>query len=302
MKMYLSGGAATGVWEPVNTYIIEQKGCRLVSFAYAKVASDYSKLVNFMQAPSDFLLDSGAFTAWTKGEDVDINKLSIFFEKEILSNRYLATATLINLDVIPGSKGVDPTLQEVEDAMEQSMANFHILNKRFPGRVLPVYHQGEPDNYLNEMLKLTKHICVSPRNDVAEKQRVKWVTEIFNSDFKAHGLATTGAVMMNSVDWFSVDSATWVMIAAMGGIFWLRKDNSFKVLSISNESGSQKDWDNHIHNLDSLSKKEVLDTLSTNGFDFERMEASGVERCVWNAKVMMEYKASPVSLTQSVLF
>ena len=146
MKMYLSGGAASGVWQPVNEYIVKRKGCRLVSFAYAKVADDYSKLAEFMQVHSDFLLDSGAFTAWTKGEQVDLNKLSNFFETKILSNQYLSTATMINLDVIPGKKGVDPTLQEIEDAMEQSMENFHILNSRFPGKILPVYHQGEPES------------------------------------------------------------------------------------------------------------------------------------------------------------
>lgn len=302
MKIYLSGGGVVGTWLAVNKQIIEMGIPRLISFAYAKIAQDFSFLVEECQRDTTFLLDSGAFTSWTKGEKVDIDDLSSFFEKTILSNRYLSDAVMINLDVIPGRKGVDPTPAEIDAAMIDSDKNYDLLNSRFPGKILPVFHQGEPQSYLDHILGKTDHICLSPRNDVIEKQRVRWVSEVFRPGMKAHGLATTGNLMMNIVDWFSVDSATWIMTAAVGGIMWRRPGGKIDLISISNESSDRKIWNAHLDNLCESERKHIIETLESRGYDLAYLRASQPERSRWNSEVLLNYTAKPIEYSQGTLF
>lgn len=177
--------------------------------------------------PHTILLDSGAFTAWNKGEVTTVDEVKRKYARFIEEAGDLFDAIwMINLDVIPGERGRSPTEREVKEAVRVSDINFEILTKEFGERILPVFHQGEDNDRLIEVVNQVKgksnYLCVSPRNDIAETLRVKWSRDVHklirdqDPNIMTHGLATTGNKMVRDVPWYSGDSAAWVHHAGFG--------------------------------------------------------------------------------------
>lgn len=178
--------------------------------------------------PKFIMLDSGAFTAWNKGEETTLDEVVEKYSRFIgEAGELFEEIWLVNLDVIPGERGRDPTAAEISAAIKQSDENLHTLQGLFGSRVLPVFHQGEPRERLFEVadqVPLDGYICLSPRNDMAESHRVRWSSEYHGylrherPSVKTHGLATTGNEMIRTVPWYSGDSAAWVHHAGFGMI------------------------------------------------------------------------------------
>lgn len=195
-----------------------------------EVLQNVCKTLEGRPHPKAILLDSGAFTAWNKGEKTTVDdvkrKYSAFIEK---AGDMFDEIWGVNLDVIPGERGRDPTPQELDDAVRVSDINFEILTKEFGDIILPVFHQGEPMERLGECVAQvdgkSNYICVSPRNDLHEGLRVDWsrdahfeLRQRYGKHIKTHGLATTGNRMVRTVPWYSGDSAAWVQHGAFGMI------------------------------------------------------------------------------------
>ncbi|HEY7824534.1 MAG TPA: hypothetical protein VIG24_16955 [Acidimicrobiia bacterium] len=202
---------------------------RTADWDTAEVLEHVCQILKGKPYPKAILLDSGAFTAWNKGEVTTVDdvkrKYSRFIEK---AGDLFEEIWGINLDVIPGEKGRDPTPDELKRAVEVSDINFEILVKEFGDIILPVYHQGEAIERLGECVAQvdgkSNYICVSPRNDLAEGLRVNWSRDAHAElgrkwpHIKTHGLATTGNRMVRTVPWFSGDSAAWVQHGGYGMI------------------------------------------------------------------------------------
>ena len=202
---------------------------RTVDWDTAEVLEAVCQRLNGRPHPRSIMLDSGAFTAWNKGEETTVDdvkrKYSMFIE---MAGDMFEEIVGINLDVIPGEKGRDPTVDELKRAVEVSDINFEILVKEFGDVILPVYHQGESISRLGECVAQvdgkSNYICISPRNDLAEPQRVAWSRDAHGEltrnypHIMTHGLATTGNRMVRTVPWYSGDSAAWVQHGGYGMI------------------------------------------------------------------------------------
>ena len=195
----------------------------------AEVLESVCQRLNGRPYPKAILLDSGAFTAWNKGETTTVDDVKRKYSRFIeLAGDLFDEIWGINLDVIPGEKGRDPTPDELKRAVEVSDINFEILVKEFGDIILPVYHQGESIDRLGECVApadvQSTYICVSPRNDLAENQRVNWSRDAHAElnrkwpHIMTHGLATTGNRMVRTVPWYSGDSAAWVQHGGYGMI------------------------------------------------------------------------------------
>lgn len=186
---------------------------------------------------NEIMLDSGAFTAWSKGTKQSLDSVVASYDGILEKYGDLVRQWwFINLDVIPGSKGSPATPEQMHQAMCESDHNFEKLRARYGERVLPVYHQFEPASRLKDVASQNpNYICISPQNDVAEPLRVKFsksahqALKQINAITKTHGLATTGMRMMTIVPWFSADSTAWMMSAALGGILFFNGKTFVKV-------------------------------------------------------------------------
>jgi hypothetical protein len=261
---------------------------RLLSLAYPRIADTCSETTIIQSSGNcELMYDSGAFTAWNKGVEVDLDTLCTGYDT--LIKQYGARCKkiwLINLDKIPGRKGVSATAQELVEAMEISQRNYALLVSRFGDCVLPVFHQDEPFSELRSMT--APFICVSPRNDLPEGQRRKWAVEAHTHIPEGqwtHGLAATGKHMMTQVPWRSVDSATWIFVGSAGGIF----TDNLSVLSISKENTGAKTMDAHFDSLSPLDKRAMEESIKSKGFTVDELREAYQSRIVYNRIVQMQF-------------
>lgn len=212
-----------------NRRIAQRDFGRKVDWDTAEVLEQVCQTLKGRPYPKAILLDSGAFTAWNKGKKTTVDDVKHKYSKFIeLAGDLFDEIWGINLDVIPGERGRDPTPEELDEAVRVSDINYEILTKEFGNIILPVYHQGESIERLGECVAQVngKHdyICVSPRNDLPEGKRIEWSRDAharLNEQWPhimTHGLATTGNRMVRTVPWYSGDSAAWVQHGGYGMI------------------------------------------------------------------------------------
>lgn len=259
---------------------------------YIREAHYWAELIANNGGPGkELLLDSGAFTAWSKGHQVDINDLIRTYGELVDKYKHrVKHVWLINLDVIPGSPGRTAGKEEIDAAIKQSDINFKILTRVFGDIVLPVFHQNEDERRLAEVAAMADYICVSPRNDVVEKYRIEWAQYVHSliPGKKTHGLATTGEQMMLRVPWYSVDSATWLYIGAMGNVNYLY-NNQLNTISISNESPSRFDMYAHYETSPDLVKQAVQQRASLYDIGIDDLKKDHMARKLMNGLETVEW-------------
>jgi hypothetical protein len=189
--------------------------------------------------PRHIMLDSGAFTAWNAGKSVSLDQVREHYARFLESGDGLFDEVwLINLDVI-----TDDTMtgDEKKAATERSDENFRILRSEFGNCVLPVFHQREGKARLREVIEQADgYLCLSPTNKIPEDHRWRWALlansalRDLGSKARAHGLATTGNVMIREAKLFSGDSGAWVEHGKFGTVdlMQLTDDNYAEIVHL----------------------------------------------------------------------
>jgi len=202
----------------------------LISFSY----SDPWQLKPLLKLNNvNLMCDSGAFTAWNQASKkkregnpnwkkylINIDEYAEFVKKH---SDIIFRA--VNLDVIPGETGVIPTVTQIEEAAEQGWNNYLYLKEKKGINTIHVFHQGEPFKYLDRMLQYCDYIGISPSNDYHDDKKYAWLDVVFRhimkstySSIKTHGFGVTSKKLVERYPWFSVDSSSYSLTAAMGGI------------------------------------------------------------------------------------
>lgn len=203
----------------------------------------------------EFMLDLGAYSAWTKGVTINIDEYCEFIKKHSdIINHYIV------LDVIG-------------DAEKSLEAQKYMESKGL--RPLPVFHQGEDWKYLDYYANNYDYICISPLSySAGGSSMVNWLDKCFSDHVcdkdgypkcKVHGLGLTTVKMMLRYPWYSVDSSSWVQTSAYGGIMVPRIKNgewdwsvSPTIIGVSNRRKSiESDVTNYFNLSDS--QKSVVD-------------------------------------------
>lgn len=202
----------------------------LISFAYLEpwALKPLLKLNNV-----NLICDSGAFTAWNqagkqkRAGNLNWQKYLINIDEyaEFVKKHQDIIYRAVNLDIIPGETGQIPTIKEREEAAEQGWENYLYLKDKYKLDTIHVFHQGEEFKHLDRMLKHCDYIGVSPCNDYADDKKLKWLDITFryimnsdNPNIKTHGFGVTSPRLVKRYPWFSVDSSSYSLTAAMGGI------------------------------------------------------------------------------------
>ena len=260
--------------------------------AYVKEAELWADLSRIEgSAVQEIMLDSGAFTAWSKGKPVKLENLVKIYRRIMALIPPHVQVWLINLDVIPGSPGVTAGLEEMKQAIKTSDENFKVLKSEFGDIVLPVFHQNEAEERMFEVAEQSDYICVSPRNDLPEWTRVNWSNYVHRKlpGKKCHGLAATGGTMLKQVPWYSVDSATWLYTGVMGRVNF--NDNGrLTAIATSAQSPDRFNEGMHILNMPPETAQAVVDRAAGYGLTLDqivndqhaRRLMSGLEFVSWH--------------------
>ncbi len=233
------------------------------------------------------IVDSGAFTVWNKGgkinvQDYEIRLLSILQSFDIAAN----------LDVIPGKQGIaakDITKQMAEDAAQEGWDNYMYLDNAISerhgeGRVMSIYHQGEPLRWLKKMVDHgCQYIGISPSNDYHTNQRMHWLDDVFDYLIslpkmpKTHGYAVTSPVLMKTYPWFSVDSASWIHQGGLGIV--CTPFGNVTLTDRDDQMTKPGGWDSPDWSPEM--KEQLITYFKSIGFDVEELKAEYRKR--WQA-------------------
>ena len=295
MKFYMSGTPRNDAYQNMED--------ELCDYRLFSLHGDYRRAVlrwienipedrDLRKAPRHIMLDSGAFTAWNKGHKTSVDEVidsySDFIER---AGKKLDSIVAINLDVIPGERGRDPSPDDLKEAVKVSDENYKILTERFGNIILPVYHQGEPVERLKEVEEQASYICISPRNDLHEELRIVWSAQAhaqLNDDTTTHGLATTGNKMLGQVPWYSADSAAWVLHGGFGKVD-LFLGNKYVNVFVSDEGGKNRYHDQHYSTYSEPVRCKIDQRVLQYGYTMDEVRHSGRIRGLINMGELLAF-------------
>lgn len=234
MKLY---AAVSGRAEPV------------VDRAYPHVLVSYAldPRLTILDAytPESLLIDSGAFTVWTKGRTIDVDDYGAWCGEVGAAHDGKCDVAFVSLDVIPGDHGRKPTVDEVTAAAAASMTNADRLRSHHGLRVMEVYHYGEPVDVLDALLARRRPgetVGVGGSVGVPHNERTRWHDAVWahviakhttvnavvgpgGRDARVdretvvpplHGLGASNEDLARRYPWYSVDSSTYTIPQRFG--------------------------------------------------------------------------------------
>lgn len=189
----------------------------LLSYAYRQSVTMNDSLAYANGA--DLLIDSGAFTAFTKGEQIDKAEYCDWLVKE---SRFINHAAA--LDVIGDWKA--------------SARNYEWMLNRLGDRVhvVPAWHLGSPHAELERLCKEADYVAIGGCVPYAKQPKVLMRHLIQAHKIarkhgtKLHGLGITGKESMVRLPWHSVDSSSWQSGHRFGGL--ILSDQRGKLVSL----------------------------------------------------------------------
>ena len=249
----------------------------------------------------DLVLDSGAFTAWSRGTPVDLDEYIAYIKANAEGvDHYVA------LDVIPGAFGVKPSPAEVEASASQGWENLIYMQREGLDPV-PVFHQGERFWWLERMIQHgCKYIGISPANDRTTQQKRLWLDRVFElvcdsngyPRVKTHAFGVTAVPLLTRYPWYSADSATWVLVAARGAILvpkMLRGDFNYLVspqVVFTSNKAKQSLHKEHWEQLSAARRQQATAFLAQAGVTPEQVRDSHRYRAMANVAFFRGFAAA----------
>lgn len=245
-------------------------------------------------------LDSGAFSAFTKGVDVDIRGYCDYIKR--------------NGDIIEKVDGI--SCASVLDGIGDPLKTWQNQQEmeRLGARPLPCFHYGEDERYLEYYIENYAYITLGGMVPISTPQLIHWLDRIWDKyltdgsgrpRLRVHGFGLTTISLMERYPWFSVDSSSWAQISAFGNIFL----PGFGPLAVSTNSPSAKDYNRHFNTLPDAQQMAVLQQLEQYGFELPRLQTEYGSRWSFNcwsfgelSKAITGYKDTTFENKQMELF
>lgn len=287
-NLYLAGGYASAV----ETELLKLGANRLYSQLNDRKLGqrwlDYNRDV----APRKIFVDSGAYSAHTKGRELDVDE----YIQYVNSNKgsYQAIA---QVDTIPGEFGKPKTRQQLKEAPELSWQNYLYMRPKVidVDCLLPIFHQGEDFKHLQRILDWTDengrhipYIGISPSNDVATKHKDPWFSMCFklikqssNPHVKTHAFGMTSLPLLEKYPFYSADSTAWIMTSANGSIF-----TPWGTVTVSDV---QQDNPKHIRWLSKNKIQVIEQQLDRYNLTLDDCRQDYKARGIYNAMYLMDW-------------
>lgn len=228
-------------------------------------------------------LDSGAFSAWSKGVEINIDEYIKFIKENL---EYIDVYA--NLDVIGDAEA---TLKNQKYMEEQGL------------RPLPTYHRNEPMKYLEYYLDHYDYIALGGMvTDASSSVLLDWLDPIFKEyvcgpdgmpKVKIHGFGVTSLNLLIRYPWYSVDSTSWVMTGRFGSVFVPKKRNgrycyteiAHKV--VISDKGAVGDG-KHFRNFSELERKMISEYFHEHGFTEQQLSEDYMARDRLNIQYFLD--------------
>lgn len=285
--LYFAGTGHRGVHE----FLTSQGACRLFSQLIDR--GGIKKFLDEDSFGAKLFVDSGAYTAYTKGVTVDVDEYIKYVESIIDKVTIFA-----QVDKIPGQFRKPKSNKDVLEAPYESWENYLYMRERCsqPDKLVPIFHQGENWKWLENMLEWTDseghhipYIGISPAVDVPGIE--DFLTKSFdiiekssNPHVKTHAFGMTRLNLLEKYPYTSADSTSWILNGAMGSILtpWGRVYVS-----------DRREHDlNYIENQPLEAKQKIINYVEENGYTFEEVKESYFIRQLINIKYLLNWAAN----------
>ena len=216
-------------------------------------------------------LDSGAYSAWSKGVGIDIDKYMRFIDanKDIIT--YYATLDSIG----------DPV---------QTLKNTEIMESN-GFNPLPVFHYNEDaDVYLTKMIDKYEYICLGGMVPISTPQLLSWLDGLWHRYLtnkngtpliKVHGFGQTSMRLLKRYPWYSVDSTSWLKTGIYGVILCDLGD--YTKVPVTARSGDNAA---SYYRMKPYDKEVFLDWLKDKGYSIYDLQGSYNKRHQFNIEFM----------------
>lgn len=292
---------STWLAEPAQKTVLDASRARYRLLSYALIIHPSARaaraipMEEYVKTAPDIFLDSGAFTAWTKGQQIDLDAYADF----ILSYPKGTFTVVANLDVIPGEWGKVSTQAEIDKSASKGWENFHRLQARLKGHevtLLHIYHQGEDVKWLKKLLaEGGDYIGISPGNDRTTRQKIAWLDAIMPLCCdaegwplrKMHAFGVTALDIITRYPWYSIDSTTWVLASRFGACF-ISLDGGTHKITFSDQSPSQADIGKHFNTYTPPEQRRIRQYVEGIGLTVERLAADYRARDQANVRFFLD--------------
>ena len=226
-------------------------------------------------------LDSGAYSAHTKGVEINIDEYIGFIHENKETIELYA-----NLDDISSAK--------------ISYDNWKYMRSNGL-QPMPVYHEGDNKKYLKKYLDEMDQDTVLAIGGVADKPTSTfvgpldrtWNHFLSNSDgspiVKTHGFGITSVNLMFRYPWYCLDSTTWIRHAAYGKIIVPSKNNIEKPIFLRIGTGGQGIGQRHADKISNSELKWVQQYIQEQGFEEQKLRDDYEERAKINMRFFTDF-------------
>ncbi len=164
----------------------------LCSYHYFKNV-DMDEMVNAMGKKPMIFADSGAFSAYTQGVEIQIKDYATWLKRW----SHLIT-TAVNLDVIRNPSASKKNQNKLE---------------QLGCEVIPVFHTGSDFSILDELAESYPYIALGGMVGAPKLATLRWAAACMmrtkNQGTVFHGFGMTDKKNIESLPWYSVDSSSW---------------------------------------------------------------------------------------------
>lgn len=273
MRLYLASVYTSGISLHGTSYRkftdVEKAARRAIphileSYHYVHKASAVEQM---RRDGAKVFLDSGAFSAFTQGVEIDLPGYCEYIRR----NQDLILVASV-LDGIGDPQKTYENQRRMED---------------LGTRPLPCFHYGEDERYLEYYLQNYEYITLGGMVPIAKPQLRIWLDRIWSKylcderglpRIKVHGFGLTRVDLMQRYPWYSVDSSSWVQNANNGGIYVPGKGTIF----ISNDSPQARDMGRHYNTMNAMEQNVLTQEILKRGFDPERLRQTYLARWCFN--------------------
>ena len=294
-NLYFAGGHAISTDE----YLKERGANRLFNQLYERNGIGKRWIEHKQNNPettSKLFVDSSAYSAHTKGAEVDIDAYI-----EYVNSNVGMFDCIAELDKIPGVFRQPKTREQLLEAPQISWDNYLYMRERMieKDKLLPIFHMGEDFKWLELMLETTfeggKHIPyigISPANDSTTKHKDKWTERVFdvirnssNPNVKTHAFGMTVTSQLERHPFYSADSTSVLLTGVMGNIM-----TSKGLVDLSQKNGGLDAF----RRLPKPVQVEVESIIEETGahFTVEQLVEDYKLRALFNVQYMLDWAAN----------
>ena len=280
MKLYVAGAYAAnfGLKGTIFSRLTENEKWQRSQVKYILESYHYvyrKSFVEKMRADGvKIFLDSGAFSAFTMGVEVDMAAYCRYIQE--------------NADILEVVDGM--VCASVLDGIGDPLKTYQnqLAMESLGVRPLPCFHYGEDERYLDYYIANYPYITLGGMVPISTPQLYHWLDRIWEKHLvdgagrpkvKVHGFGLTTMALVERYPWYSVDSSSWVQTARTGGMMLYPEA---RVMSVSDRSPTRKVEGQHIDTLPAPQREALEKRFQKMGVDTQRMREIYLSRWAYN--------------------